>query len=77
MGEGGGGNKNAFLGAFKQRLTDSCMQDWNITLAESSRINLYSLFSKFDYQSYLEVINVKKFKVAMTKLKGCITSIRN
>ena len=65
----GVGNKSAFLWAFKQRLTDSFMQDWNSRLAESSRANFYSLFSKFEYQPYLEVINVKKFRVTMTKLR--------
>ena len=41
----GGGNKSAFLWAFRQRLTDSFMQDWNSRLLESSRANFYSLFS--------------------------------
>ena len=36
-----GGNKSAFLWAFRQRLTDFFMQDWNSRLAESSRANFY------------------------------------
>ena len=65
----GVGNKRAFLNVFKQRLSDDFMQGWNSRLAESSRANFYSLFLNFEHQLYLEAFNVKKFKVAMTKLR--------
>lgn len=38
-------------------------------IGESSRVNFYSLFSDFVHQLYLEVIFVKKFRIAMTKLR--------
>ena len=45
------------------------MQDWNRRIVESSRANFYSLFLNFEHQLYLETLNVKKFRVAMTKLR--------
>ena len=65
----GVGNRNAFLQIFKQRLSDSFLQDWNSRLTESSRANFYSLFSSFDHQIYLDCVKVKKFRIAMTKLR--------
>ena len=65
----GVGNRNAFLQIFKQRLSDSFLQDWNSRLTESSRADLYSLFSRFEHQIYLDCVKVKKFRLAMTKLR--------
>ena len=45
------------------------MQDWNSRLIESSRANFYSLFLNFEHQMYLEALNVKKCRVAMSKLR--------
>ena len=45
------------------------MQDWNSRLVESSRANFYSLFLNFEHQLYLKALNVKKFRVAMKKLR--------
>ena len=45
------------------------MQDWKRRIAESSRAIFYSLFSNFEHQLYLEAVNVKKFRVAITKLR--------
>ena len=63
------GNKRALLNVFKQTLSDNFMQDWNSRIVESSRANFYSLFLKFEHQLYLEALNVKIFRVAMTKLR--------
>ena len=63
------GNKGTCLKVFKQRLSDSLMQDWKGRIAESSRAIFYSLFSNFEHQLYLEAVNVKKFRVAITKLR--------
>ena len=65
----GVGNKRAFLDTFKLRLTDKFIQEWNSRIMESSRANFYSLFSNFEHQLYLETIGVKKFRIAMTKLR--------
>ena len=63
----GVGNRNAFLQIFKQRLSDSFLQDWNSRLTESSKANFYSLFFSFEHQIYLDCVKVKKFRIAMTK----------
>ena len=65
----GVGNRNPFLKIFKQRLSDSFLQDWNSRLTESSKANFYSLFSSFEHQIYLDCVKVKKFRIPMTKLK--------
>ena len=65
----GVGNRNAFLQIFKQRPSDSFLQDWNSRLTESSRANFYSFFSSFEHQIYLDCVKVKKFRIAMTKLR--------
>ena len=66
----GVGNKNVFLCVLKQRLLDNFSQEWSSRLAESSRANFYSLFSSFEHQFYLDFVKVKKFRVAMTKLRS-------
>ena len=58
-----------FLCVFKQRLLDKFSQAWTSRLEESSRANFYSLFSSFEHQFYLDFVKVKKFRVAMTKLR--------
>ena len=63
------GNKNVFLCVFKQRLQDHFSQGWTSRLAESSRANFYSLFSSFEHQFNLDFVKLKKFRVAMTKLR--------
>ena len=65
----GVGNKNVFLCVLKQRLLDNFSQGWSSRLAESNRANFYSLFSSFEHQFYLDFAKVKKFRVAMTKLR--------
>ena len=45
------------------------MQDRNSRIVGSSRASFYSLFSNFKHQLYLEAVSVKKFRVAMTKLR--------
>ena len=65
----GVGNKNVFLCVLKQRLLDNFSQGWSSRLAESSRANFYSLFSSFEHQFYLDFVKIKKFRVAMKKLR--------
>ena len=45
------------------------MQDYKSRIAESSRAKIYSLFSNFEHQLYLEAVNVKKFRLAMIKMR--------
>ena len=65
----GVGNWRVLLNVFKQRLNDNFMQDWNSRIVESSIANFYCLFLNFEHQLYLEALNVKQFRVVMTKLR--------
>ena len=65
----GVGNKNVFLPEMKLRLKDNFVQNWQSRLADSSRARFYSLFSIFDHQLYLQQVNIKKFRVALSKLR--------
>ena len=65
----GVGNKKVFLSEVKVRLHDNFVQNWNTRINESSRANFYSIFSKLEHQLYLEVVKVKKYRIAMSKLR--------
>ena len=65
----GVGNKNAFLSEVKLRLRDNFVQNWNSRLSESSRARFYSSFSNFEYQIYLDLVKINKFRVALSKLR--------
>ena len=65
----GVGNKNVFLPEVKVRLHDKFVQNWNTRFNESSRAKFYSFFSELEHQPYLEVVKVKKYRIAMSKLR--------
>ena len=65
----GVGNKNMFLSELKLRFNDNFIQNWDSRLTDSSRANFYCLVSNFNYQLYLEHVKVKKFRVALSKLR--------
>ena len=65
----GVGNVNNFISRFKQRLTDNFIQNWQSRLAESSRAIFYRSFATFQFQPYLDKINVSKYLQAYSKLR--------
>ena len=65
----GVGNVNQFLAVLRQRLKDQYIQDWSNALENSSRARFYSNISGFYLQPYLEFITIRKFRIAMTKLR--------
>ena len=65
----GVGNVNNFISLFKQRLTDNFIQNWQSRLAESSRAIFYRSFATFQFQPYLDKINVSKYLQAYSKLR--------
>lgn len=65
----GVGDITNFLTLFKQRKKDNFIQNWNARINESSRALFYRSISSFEYQSYLDFITVKKFRVALTRLR--------
>ncbi len=67
----GVGNVNSFLIAFKQRLHDNFVQNWNSRLQESSRSIFYRHIAVFQYQPYLDIIAIGKYRSSLTKLRVC------
>ena len=65
----GVGNINNFISVFKQRLTDNFIQNWQARLAESSRAIFYRSFATFQFQPYLDKVNVFKYLQAYSKLR--------
>ena len=54
---------------FKQRLQDNFVQEWHHRLNDSSRALFYREIASFDFKDYLDVVNVRKFRTALTKLR--------
>ena len=67
--EQGVGDINMFLRVFKQRLTDNLIQGWNEQVSNSSRANTYKLIANFNFKCYLDVVTVRKFRYAFTRLR--------
>ena len=65
----GVGNKNVFISLFKQRLTDTFIQNWQSRLNNSTRAIFYKAIAIFRFQPYLENINILKFNQAFSKLR--------
>ena len=62
-------NMNFFLSMAKQELTDNFLQGWQERLNNSSRAKFYNAIYKFQFQPYLDNINVLKFSQALNKLR--------
>ena len=65
----GVGNSNAFMSEVRQRLTDNFVQNWNSRLLDSSRASCYRNISLFGHKLYLECVTVKKFRIALSRLR--------
>ena len=58
-----------FLAIFKQRVRDSFIQTWNSELAESSMALFFRNTSDFGFKAYLNIVTVKKFRRALSRLR--------
>ena len=58
-----------FLAIFKQRVRDSFIQIWNSELAESSMARFFRNTSDFGFKAYLNIVTVKKFRRALSRLR--------
>ena len=67
--EQGVGNSQLFLSILKARIQDTFIQNWNERLNDSSRARFYRTFSSFTFQPYLDILNIKKFRTALTRLR--------
>lgn len=67
--EQGVGNYNIFISLLKQRLTDTFIQNWQERLDTSTRANFYKHIAIFQFQPYLDKVNVRKFNQAFSRLR--------
>ena len=63
----GVGNYYAFIAIFKQRLTDTFIQNWHSRLQSSTRAVFYRSVAVFQFQPYLEKINISKFQKVFSR----------
>ena len=65
----GVGDIEIFLSIFKQRVTDSFIQNWHARLNDSTRARCYITFASFEHKKYLEVLNVTKYRKSLSRLR--------
>ena len=65
----GVGNYNNFISVFNQRLSDVFIQNWHSRIEESSRAVFYRSFATFQFQPYLDKVNVSKYINVLSKLR--------
>lgn len=65
----GVGNEQLFLEVLKIRVKDIFMQEWHSRLEASTRARFYYVIANFQYQSYLDIINIEKFRISLSKLR--------
>ena len=53
----------------RQRIKDQFIQGWAGEIQNSSRARFYRNITEFHFQPYLDIINIRKFRTAMTKLR--------
>ena len=63
------GHSKIFLLNVRLRLKDQFIQGWNGRLQDSSRARLYKEVANFCFQPYLDLINVRKFRISFTRLR--------
>ena len=64
------GNIGIFMTLSKQRLKENFVQKWNGELNQSSRDIFYRSVANFEFSTYLDMITVKKFRLALAKLRA-------
>jgi len=66
----GVGNVELFIYSFKQRLSDCALQEWSSEVRNTSKLKSYYEYkSCLESEIYLNCIDVRKHKVALTKLR--------
>ena len=61
---------DVFLRIFKQRVKDNYLQEWHSNVDISSKLSNYKCFKPvFEYEDYLNVINIRKYSVALSRLR--------
>lgn len=65
----GVGDMKIFMQVFKQRIKDVFIQDWHSRLENSTRARFYTVICNFQYQKYLDVLQVQKFRKSLSRLR--------
>ena len=65
----GVGNCSNFISVCKQRSSNTFIQNWHARLEDSSRAVFYRSFTTFQFQLYLDKINISKYLTAFSKLR--------
>ena len=65
----GVGNEKLFLGIFKQRVRDVFTQNWHLRLEDSTRARCFITFSSFQYKTYLDMLNIAKYRKYLSRLR--------
>ena len=63
------GDSKTFLSLVKQRIKDNFIQNWNERISNMSRSYLYTHMSCFQFQTYLDILMIDKFRTSFTKLR--------
>ena len=73
----GVGSIAIFINIFKQRVKDIVSQEWHARLENSSRARCYNQISSFNYQVYLDKLQIDKFRKKLMSVKVGFSQIRN
>ena len=65
----GVGNISNFLYIFKTRVREIYIQDWNSRLENSTRARFYINIANFQFQRYLELLKIEKYRKSVCKLR--------
>ena len=65
----GFGNIETFLSVCKQRVRDVFTQNWPSRLESSTRARRYITLASFQYQKYLDVLNIAKYGKSLSRLR--------
>ena len=70
-------NVSHFLRAFKQRLIDCFLQDWNSSIMSSDRYAFYSSFKQLhDFTPYLTTVKNPVIRKALTRIRLGVSALR-
>ena len=63
------GNIGNFLYTFQTRVKDIYVQDGHARLENSTRARFYINVAKFEFQKYLDLLEIEKYRKSLCKLR--------
>ena len=71
-------NTSQFLRAFKQRLIDCFLQDWNSSIMSSDRYAFYSFFKQLhEHTPYLTTVKNTVIRKALNRIRLGVSALRS